>query len=56
LPDYDFPIILSVSDVKQDYNDGFGTNSGLDIFINTPEMNNIETVKQLMEAIEKRLN
>ena len=56
LPDYDFPIILSVSDVKQDYNDGFGTNSGLDIFINTPEMNSIETVEQLMEAIEKRLN
>ena len=56
LPDYGFPIILSVSDVKQDYNDGFGTNSGLDIFINTPEMNSIETVEQLMEAIEKRLN
>ncbi|MDP5100229.1 MAG: GTPase, partial [Nonlabens sp.] len=31
LPKYDFPIILGMRDEVQDYNDGFGTNLGLDI-------------------------
>lgn len=56
LPKYDFPTVLSVSDVEQDYNDGFGTNSGLDIFMSTTDMNAMETVQQLMEMIEKRLS
>ncbi len=55
LPNYDFPIILSKSDAVQDYNDGFGTNSGLDIFMSTPDMNGMKTVEELMESIETKL-
>ncbi|MGJ8683884.1 MAG: GTPase [Nonlabens sp.] len=56
LPKYEFPIVLSMSDAVQDYNDGFGTNSGLDIFMSTTDMNSIETIEELMGKIEKRLN
>ncbi|EAS20571.1 GTPase [Nonlabens mediterrranea] len=55
LPKYEFPIILCLSDKIQDYNDGFGTNSGLDVFMNTEELNELETINQLITAIEKRL-
>jgi hypothetical protein len=46
---------LSTSDAAQDYNDGFGTNSGLDVFMNTPDMNALETISEFIVAIEKRL-
>lgn len=55
LPKYDLPVILSTSDAAQDYNDGFGTNSGLDVFMNTPDMNALETISEFIVAIEKRL-
>ncbi|AGC76829.1 hypothetical protein LX97_01488 [Nonlabens dokdonensis] len=56
LPKYSYPIILSVSDEEQDYNDGFGTNSGMDIFLSTEEMNVIMELPELIKAIETRLN
>ena len=49
-------MILSVSDEEQDYNDGFGTNSGMDIFLSTEEMNVIMELPELIKAIETRLN
>ncbi|GAK92294.1 hypothetical protein JCM19298_2782 [Nonlabens ulvanivorans] len=55
LPKYKFPVVLSISDAVQDYNDGFGTNSGLDIFISTAVLNEQETIDQLIVTIEKRL-
>lgn len=55
LPKYDFPIILSTSDAVQDYNDGFGTNSGLDIFMNTPEMNALKSTEELIVALKLKL-
>ncbi len=56
LPKYSYPMILSVSDEEQDYNDGFGTNSGMDIFLSTEEMNVIMELPELIKAIETRLN
>jgi hypothetical protein len=55
LPKYSYPIILSVSDQVQDYNDGFGTNSGMDIFLSTEEINQITETEALIEAIQERL-
>lgn len=55
LPKYDFPIILSLNDEVQDYNDGFGTNSGLDIFMDAMEMNALETTAQFIKAIDSLL-
>ncbi len=55
LPKYTYPIILSKNERLQDYNDGFGTNSGLDIFMNTPVINNLETTQQLINAIKQQL-
>lgn len=55
LPKYSYPIILSISDEVQDYNDGFGTNSGMDIFLSTEEMNKIEKVEVLTSKIREKL-
>lgn len=55
LPKYTYPIILSKSERLQDYNDGFGTNLGLDIFMNTSVINDLETTQQLINAIENNL-
>ncbi len=55
LPKYDFPIILSVSDHKQDHNEDPITNSDLDVFMNTLDMNALETVQELIAGIETRL-
>lgn len=54
LPKYDFPIVLMASEQEM-YNDGLGSNSGLDIFINTAEMNILESVEELIAVIEKRI-
>ncbi len=51
LPKYEYPIILEKSEEEQDYNDGFGTNSGLDIFMGKEEMNKITTTDALIEAM-----
>ncbi|WP_213520900.1 GTPase [Nonlabens sp.] len=56
LPNYSYPIILSVSDQVQDYNDGFGTNSGMDIFLSTEEIHQITETEALIEIIQERLN
>ncbi len=54
LPKYDFPIILSAN--QQDmYNDGLGSNGGLDVFINATEVKAMESLEELIELIEKRL-
>jgi hypothetical protein len=55
LPKYEYPIILEKSEEEQDYNDGFGTNSGLDIFMSTAVMNEIKTTQELIDAMIKRL-
>ncbi len=55
LPKYSYPIILSLTDDVQDYNDGFGTNSGMDIFLNTKELNQITETEILMETIHKKI-
>lgn len=55
LPKYEYPIILSLNDEVQDYNDGFGTNSGLDIFMDAMEMNALETTAQFIKAIDSIL-
>lgn len=55
LPKYDFPIILGMIDEVQDYNDDFGTNSGLDIFMDAMEMNALETTAQFIKAIDSLL-
>jgi hypothetical protein len=55
LPKYSYPILLSVRDEEQDYNDGFGTNSGMDIFLSTEEMNLITDTEALIETIQERL-
>lgn len=55
LPKYEYPIILSLNDEVQDYNDGFGTNSGLDIFMDAMEMNALETTAQFIKAIDSLL-
>lgn len=55
LPKYSYPIILSLTDEVQDYNDGFGTNSGMDIFLNTKELNQITETEILMETIHKKI-
>jgi hypothetical protein len=55
LPKYNYPILLSVRDEEQDYNDGFGTNSGMDIFLSTEEMNLITDTEALIETIQERL-
>ena len=55
LPRYSYPIILNTSDEVQDYNDGFGTNSGMDIFLSTEEMNQIEDTKVLISKIQEKL-
>lgn len=54
LPKYDFPIVLMASEQEM-YNDGFGSNSGLDIFINTAEMNALESLEELIAVVEKRI-
>lgn len=55
LPKYKYPIILEKSEEIQDYNDGFGTNSGLDIFMSPEEMNDISTTEDLIESMIKKL-
>lgn len=55
LPKYDYPIILEKSEEEQDYNDGFGTNSGLDIFMSPAEMNDLTTTTALIDAMIERL-
>jgi len=55
LPKYSYPILLSVRDEEQDYNDGFGTNSGMDIFLSTEEMNLITDTEALIETIQEGL-
>ncbi len=55
LPKYSYPIILSVSDELKDYNDGFGTNSGMDVFFSTEEMDHIEETSQFIKQINDKL-
>jgi hypothetical protein len=55
LPKYNYPIILSTSDEVQDYNDGFGTNSGMDTFLSAEEMNQIEDIEILISMIQEKL-
>lgn len=55
LPKYTYPIILEKSENEQDYNDGFGTNSGLEIFMLASEMNAVETTEALIDAIAEKL-
>lgn len=55
LPKYGYPILLSVRDEVQDYNDGFGTNSGMDIFLSPEEMNLIADTEALIKTIQERL-
>ena len=55
LPKFTYPIILEKSDEVQDYNDGFGTNSGLDIFMSTEELNGIDDIQELINSITKKL-
>lgn len=55
LPKYNYPILLSVSNKAQDYNDGFGTNSGMDIFLSTEEIDLMTNTEVLVETIQERL-
>ncbi|QJP33579.1 GTPase [Nonlabens sp. Ci31] len=55
LPKYSYPILLSVRDEVQDYNDGFGTNSGMDIFLSAEEMSLITETDALIKTIQERL-
>ncbi|MGB3592014.1 MAG: GTPase [Nonlabens sp.] len=53
LPRYTYPIILKKSQDIQDYNDGFGTNSGLEILMSAEQMNKIHTTGEFIEHIKK---
>lgn len=55
LPKYDYPIVLEKSEEEQDYNDGFGTNSGLDVFMSNKEIKQIESTSQFIDHIEKKI-
>ena len=55
LPKYQYPCILEKSEQPQDYNDGFGTNSGLDVFMSQEEMNEIQSTHALIDSITKKL-
>jgi hypothetical protein len=55
LPKYTYPIVLSIPDEVQDYNDGFGTNSGMDIFLSTEEMNQMTETDILIKTIQSKL-
>ncbi len=55
LPKYDFPIILGMRDEVQDYNDGFGTNLGLDIFMDATEMNTFSITEELINSMKLKL-
>lgn len=50
LPKYDFPIILMTHQ-----HDVYNDKTDLDVFMNTAEMNDQETIEQLITSIEKRL-
>lgn len=54
LPKYEFPIILSANEQDM-YNDGFGSNGGLDIFMSATDFKELKTTSDLIEAIKKRL-
>lgn len=54
LPKYDFPIILS-ADESNMYNDGFGSNGGLDIFMSAADFKGLASTTDLIEAIKERL-
>jgi hypothetical protein len=55
LPKYDFPIILGMRDEVQDYNDGFGTNLGLDVFMDATEMNTFSLTEELVNSMKLKL-
>lgn len=55
LPKYSYPIILSLREVAQDYNDGIATNSGMDIFMDATTMNTFTTTTALIAAMRERL-
>jgi len=54
LPKYEFPIILSANEQDM-YNDGFGSNGGLDIFMSAADFKELKTTSDLIDAIKKRL-
>jgi len=55
LPKYDYPIILEKSEEEQDYNDGFGTNSGLDVFMSNQEIKEIESTSQFIDNFKRKI-
>jgi hypothetical protein len=55
LPKYTFPIILGITEEEQDYNDGFGTNSGMEIVLNTDDINQLLLTEELITAIQQKL-
>ncbi|MGB5980832.1 MAG: GTPase [Nonlabens sp.] len=55
LPKYEYPIILEKSEEEQDYNDGFGTNSGLDVFMSNQEIKQIESTSQFIDNFKRKI-
>ena len=55
LPKYEYPIILEKSEEDQDYNDGFGTNSGLDVFMSNQEIKQIESTSQFIDNFKRKM-